>query len=199
MMELVFLLEEASAQAMLEGLLPKILPPDMMPRYIPFEGKSDLEKQLVKKVRGYRNQEAQFIVVRDQDSHPDCKAVKAKLVNLCQEAGKPEALVRIVCRELESFYLADLAAVEKGLGLSGLAKLQGKQKFRNPDYLGSPSRELATLTKGRYQKVGGSRAIGPWLDPDNTRSDSFRNFVSGIRRIGQGLSQKNKMQQQPLL
>ena len=197
MTELVFLLEEASTQAMLEGLLPKILPPDMMPRYIPFEGKSDLEKQLVKKVRGYRNQGAQFIVVRDQDSHPDCKAIKAKLVRLCQEAGKPAALVRIVCRELESFYLADLAAVERGLELSGIAKHQHKRKFRNPDYLGSPSRELAILTKGRYQKIGGSRAIGPWLDPDNTRSDSFRNFVSGIRRIGQRLNHENKMHQQP--
>lgn len=182
---------------MLEGLLPKILPPGMMPRYIPFEGKSDLEKQLVKKMRAYRNQGAQFIVVRDQDSHPDCKAVKAKLVSLCEQAGKPAALVRIVCRELESFYLADLAAVEHGLELSGIAKHQHKSKFRNPDYLGSPSRELAILTKGRYQKIGGSRAIGPWLDPDNTRSDSFRNFVSGIRRIGQ-LHHENKMHQQPL-
>ena len=195
MTELVFLLEEASAQAMLEGLLPKILPPDMTPRYIPFDGKSDLEKQLIKKVRGYRNQGAQFIVVRDQDSHPDCKAVKAKLVRLCQEAGKPEALVRIVCRELESFYLADLAAVEKGLELSGLAKRQGERKFRSPDFLGSPSRELATLTKGRYQKISGSRAIGPWLDPDNIRSDSFRNLVTGIRRIGQGTHYENKLRQ----
>jgi len=183
MMELVFLLEEASAQAMLEGLLPKLLPEGTTVRYITFEGKSDLEKQLARKVRGYRNQEARFIVVRDQDSQPDCTVIKAKLLGLCQEAGKPEALVRIACRELESFYLADLAAVEKGLALSGLAKRQGHRKFRSPDYLGSPSKELATLTKDRYQKVGGSRAIGPWLDPDNVRSDSFRNLIAGIRRL----------------
>lgn len=180
MRELVFLLEEASAQAMLEGLLPKLLPDGTTVRYLTFEGKSDLEKQLARKVRGYRNQEARFIVVRDQDSHPDCTVVKAKLVGLCQGAGKPEALVRIACRELESFYLADLAAVEKGLELSGLAKRQGHRKFRSPDYLGSPSKEL---TKGRYQKVSGSRAIGTWLDPNNVRSDSFRNLVAGIRRL----------------
>ena len=85
---------------------------------------------------------------------------------------------------LESCYLADLAAVENGLELSGIAKHQGKQKYRSPDYLGSPSSELARLTKERYQKVGGSRAIGPWLDPENVRSDSFRNLVTGIRQIG---------------
>jgi len=87
MRELVFLLEEASAQAMFEGLLPKLLPEETIVRYLTFEGKSDLEKQLARKIRGYRNQEARFIVVRDQDSHPDCTVVKAKLVGLCQEAG----------------------------------------------------------------------------------------------------------------
>lgn len=186
MRELVFLLEEASAQAMLEGLLPKLLLDGTTVRYLVFEGKSDLEKQLARKVKGYRNQVARFIVLRDQDSAPDCTAIKAKIVSLCTSAGKPDTLVRIACRELESFYLADLAAVENGLEFTGLARHQGKQKFRSPDYLGSPSRELARLTKGRYQKVGGSRAIGPWLDPDNTRSDSFRNLVTGIRRISAG-------------
>ena len=183
MMELVFLLEEASAQAMLEGLLPKLLPEETTVRYITFEGKSDLEKQLVRKVKGYRNPEARFVVLRDQDSAPDCIAIKAKIASLCASAGRPEALVRIACRELESFYLADLAAVEKGLELHGLAKRQAHRKFRSPDYLGSPSKELATLTKDRYQKISGSRAIGPWLDPDNVRSDSFRNLIAGIRRL----------------
>lgn len=200
MTELVFLLEEASAQAMLEGLLPKLLSDRQTAiRYLVFEGKHDLEKQLVRKVKSYRNPEAQFIVLRDQDSAPDCLVVKAKLVSLFTNVGKPGALVRIACHELESFYLADLAAVENGLQLSGIAKHQNKRKFRSPDYLSAPSKELTTLTKGRYQKVGGSRAIGPWLDPDNIRSDSFRNFVTGIRRIGQGLHHKNKLRQQQIL
>jgi hypothetical protein len=182
MKELVFLLEEESAKAMLEGLLPRLLPGDVETRFIVFEGKQDLEKQLVRKVRGYRNREARFIVLRDQDSNPDCIAVKTKLKGLCAEAGSPDALVRIACRELESFYLADLAAVEQGLGLTRLAWQQGNKKLRSPDYLGSPAKELKILTKGRYQKVGGSRAIGPWLDIANTRSDSFRNLVTGISR-----------------
>ena len=42
MKELVFLLEEASAKAMLESLLPRILHPDIHTRLIPFEGKQDL-------------------------------------------------------------------------------------------------------------------------------------------------------------
>ena len=183
MSELVFMLEEASARAMLEGLLPKVLSAGITPRYIVFEGKQDLEKQLVRKMRGYRNPDARFVVMRDQDSNPDCKAVKAKLIELCRQAGKPDALVRIACRELESFYLGDLAAVERGLEITGLVRHQPNKLFREPDRLGSPSKELKTLTKGLYQKVGGSRDIGPHLDLDNTRSASFHNLVAGIRRV----------------
>ncbi len=184
MTELVFCLEEDSAKAMLEGMLPRLLPVDKFVfKFIVFQGKQDLEKQLSRKLRGYCNIDARFVVLRDQDSNPNCLEVKKKLVNLCVQAGKPEALVRIACRELESFYLADLLAVELGLGLPGLAKLQLRKKFRSPDYLGSPSRELATLTKGKYQKVGGSRSIGKHMQIDNERSDSFRSLISGIRRL----------------
>lgn len=50
---IVFFLEEPSAREMLEGLLPRILPPDTMPRYIVFQGKKDLEKNLVKRLRSW--------------------------------------------------------------------------------------------------------------------------------------------------
>lgn len=182
MTELVFFLEEPSAAAMLEGLLPKLIPADVVPRYITFEGKQDLERQLVKRLRGYLNPNALFVVMRDQDAHPDCKVTKEKLMKLCRQAGRNAVLVRIACRELESFYLADLRAVEQGLGLSGIAAQQQTRKFRDPDRLPSPKEELRTLTRHRYQPVGGSRAIGPCLDPENSRSRSFRNLVLGIRR-----------------
>ena len=153
MNELVFLLEEASAQAMLEGLLPKMLPTQVVPRYVVFEGKQDLEKQLLRKIRAYNNPEARFVVLRDQDSHPDCLAVKAKLSELCYQAGKPATLVRIACRELESFYLGDLAAVELGLEITGLVRQQPNKSYREPDRLGSPALELRKLTKGLYQSL----------------------------------------------
>lgn len=184
MTELVFLLEEASAKAMLESLLPRMLKAETRFRCIPFDGKQDLERQLTRKIRAYQNSQARFIVLRDQDSHPDCTAVKARLLDLCRESGKVDrCLVRIACRELETFYLADLRAVEQSLGLRGLANHQGKKKFRAPDGLGSPSRELKVLTGNRYEKVGGSRVIGQHLQLDNPRSPSFRNLVAAIRRM----------------
>jgi hypothetical protein len=180
-MNLVFLLEEPSMKVFLEGLLPRLLPADIPFTLIPHEGKSDLEKSLPRKLRAWRTPDTRFVVVRDQDSG-DCRAIKARLQALCTEAGRPETLVRIACRELEAWFIADLATVGLAFQRPSLAALQDKEKYRTPDRLGSPSRELEQLVPG-YGKVSGGRALGPVLDLDNARSPSFRHFVSGIRRM----------------
>ena len=106
-----------------------------------------------------------------------------RLAALCQQAGRGDALVRVACHELESFYLGDLAAVERGLDIRGLAAKQGQIKFRAPDRVASPSEELYKLTNGKYQKVAGSRAIGRYLDLENNCSRSFTVLLSGIKKM----------------
>lgn len=181
MNEIVFFLEELSAKALLENLVPKILSPAPPCRFVVYEGKQDLENHLVKRMRGYRVPGARFVVLRDQDAG-DCHAVKGSLKSKCVEGAHPDALIRIACRELESWYLADLNAVERGLGVKGLANRQQEKRFRNPDNLPFPAEELSRIAPS-YQKVGGSRLIGPYLDVQNTRSKSFRHFVDGLRRL----------------
>jgi len=181
MIEIVFLLEERSAEAMLQGLLPRLLPEGVQVRYVVFEGKQDLEKQLVRRMTGYLVPKARFVVLQDQDGG-NCNQIKEKLAAKCVEAGKPDALVRIVCRELETWYLADLVAVERGLSVSNLARLQNKKPYRSPDSLPRPSKQMARIAPS-YQKVGGSRSIGSHLDPNNTRSHSFAVFVTGLQRL----------------
>jgi hypothetical protein len=132
MKTIIFFLEEPSAREMLAEVLPSILPENIQIRYLVFRGKQDLEKNLKNKLRGWRIPDSVFVVMRDQDSG-DCKAIKAKLTDLCREVGREGVLVRVAWRELESFYLGDLVAVEQGLGLKGLDKQQQKKKFRNPD------------------------------------------------------------------
>lgn len=182
-MNLVFFLEDPSAREMLQGLLPKLFNTEMNPpRYVVFEGKSDLEKQIVKRMRGWITPNDQFIIMRDQDSE-DCLHIKQRLIEKCREAGRDGAIIRILCRELESWYLGDLIAVEKGLRLNNLAKHQRRQKYRAPDRLGNPAAELQTLTKKAYQKIAGSRAIGPHLSLTNNRSHSFSVFISKLQEI----------------
>lgn len=182
MKELVFLLEEPSAKAMIEGILPKIiLEANINVRYIIFEGKQDLEKQITRKLQGYNNPNATFIILRDQDSG-DCQVIKTKLQQKCKDANRFQVIIRIACRELESWYLADLEAVEKAFNKTNLSRLQNKNKFRNPDNLESPSKELKSLVP-EYQKINGSRMIAPYLNLDNTRSLSFYHFISAIKKV----------------
>ncbi len=180
MITLVFLLEERSMREALEGLLPRILPDDVHVILVPHEGKSDLERSIPRKLRGWRTPDTWFVVMRDQDSG-DCVAVKERLQRLCSEGGREDVLVRVVCRELESWFLGDLAAVEEALGES-VARLQEKGKYRAPDELGSPSRELAAIVPG-YSKIRGARAIGRVLDPERNRSTSFGVLVAGGRPL----------------
>lgn len=182
MNDIVFLLEEPSAREMLQGLLPRILSTNHSVRYIVFEGKQDLDKQLVRRLRGYLVPGARFVILRDKDSS-DCLALKAELQRKCQEAGRSDSLIRIACHELESWYLADLSAVSTGLGIDDLKPFQNRTKYRSPDDLTNAAEELEKLTNGVYQKISGSRAIGPLLDPDNSRSRSFAVFVAGLRRL----------------
>jgi hypothetical protein len=121
--------------------------------------------------------------VRDQNSS-DCIKLKQRLKQLCQKAQQPNVLIRIVCHELESWFLGDLAAVEKAFQKKGLAKQQNKKKFRDPDCLANASQELAKLIKD-YEKLSGAIMIAPHLDLVNNRSHSFHVFISGVQKLAQ--------------
>ncbi len=182
MMQLVFFLEGPSEEALLKGLLPKFIPDHVNVRYIVFEGKQDLEKRLVKRMRGWCLPDTRFVVLRDKDAG-DCVVIKKRLQGLCHKAGQMDALIRIACHEIESWYLGDLLAVEKGLHITGIAKHQNKKKFKDPDRLANAAKELMAITQERYQKLSGSRSIGSYLALQGNKSTSFNVFVSGIQRI----------------
>jgi hypothetical protein len=182
MITLVFFLEEPSAKEMLNGILPMILPEDIVPRFVVFEGKQDLEKQMVRKLRLWNIPNSRFFILRDQDSG-DCRKIKRNLMEKCNEANRPNAIVRIACHALESFYLGDLSAVDKGFNMSNLSKLQNKRKYREPDNLANPDQELMILTKKRYQKISGSRAISRYMNLENNLSHSFNVLVKAIQGV----------------
>ncbi|HKZ36508.1 MAG TPA: DUF4276 family protein [Chryseolinea sp.] len=183
MRNIVFFLEEPSAQEMLKVMLPRMINPDEVSfRYVVFEGKSDLEKNIERKIRAWKQPDTRFVILRDQDSG-DCRLIKQRLLSKCQSVSESKILVRIACRELESWYLGDLLAVEKGLEIPNLAKYQTNKKFRNPDNLNNASEELHKLTSKRYQKVAGSRKIGKHLSLQHNQSHSFQVFIKGLKRL----------------
>jgi hypothetical protein len=188
MNELVFLLEERSMQEVLQVIVPPLVPGHVTCRFIPHEGKKDLEKSIPRKLRAWKTPGVQFVVVRDKNAG-DCKAVKRKHVSLCKQGNRPDAMVRIVCHCLEAWFLGDLAAVESAYGLTRIAKRQQQRKYSDPDLLSNAEEELRRLVPP-YQKVGGARLISPHLSIDANQSHSFRVFIAGVRRLVEGKARK---------
>jgi hypothetical protein len=158
-----------------------MLTEDVQCRYVPHEGKQDLEKSIPRKLRAWKTPGTRFVVVRDKDSG-DCKKVKYKLQELCKQGFRPDTLVRIVCPHLESWFLGDLAAVEKAYQLKGVAKKQTDKIYADPDRLSNARQELLRIIP-RYQHISGSRQIAAHMNIHANRSKSFQVFVSGIRRF----------------
>jgi Domain of unknown function (DUF4276) len=183
------LTEEPSMKEVLEHVLPKILPDKWILEENYFirahEGKSDLLKSIPRKIKvfSYYHEPAGVVIVQDQDS-ADCKILKEKLVTLCQQHGNCAVLVRIVCRELESWYLGDMKAIEKAYPTFKLAQHQKKSKFREPDTLNNAAQEIRKILP-EFQKISSAKLIASHLDisENANTSESFRQFVSGVTRF----------------
>jgi hypothetical protein len=102
-----------------------------------------------------------------------------------KDSGKMDnTLIRITCHELESFYLGDLNAVDQGLGTTYTSRKQNNQKYCIPDQLTNAAEELSKITKKKYQKMQGSRAIAPHLKlAGSNKSQSFNILSEGINKI----------------
>jgi hypothetical protein len=182
--DLIFLLEEPSMKNVLETILPKLIPEHIIYICIAHQGKQDLTKSIPKKIAAFNfKPETKFVIVHDQDSN-DCLKLKADLLQLCQQAGKPDATIRIICHELESWFLGDLAAVEQAYKLKpqSLSKKQSQNKFRDPDRLNSAKEELKKLVSEYYPGTH-SKAIAPYLSLTDNKSRSFQVFLDGINKI----------------
>ncbi|MCX8509282.1 MAG: DUF4276 family protein [Rhodobacteraceae bacterium] len=164
----------------LEALLPKLMIDLSMVTIIASQGKSDLERSIPRKLRGWRDPDARFLVLRDND-RGDCRERKRRLNELASSAGNPAPLkIRIVCQELEAWFLADtLALVSAGYLAPGKSPAFSRQ---NPDEISHPVHEMEKLIKG-YGKISGATTIAPHLDIENTCSASFRNTIQAIRDL----------------
>ena len=181
MNRIVFLLEEDSLRILLEGLLPRLFP-ELSFLCVPHEGKQDLEKSIPRKLKAWREPGVHFVVVRDQDS-ADCHQVKDRLVQLCQRTGRRDVLVRVVCRELEAWYIGEPQAIEQAFPNTRPNALRelGRSRYRNPDTVVQPSDAIAKLIP-EFQKRSGARRMAAFLSRSNT-SHSFQVFIEGVERL----------------
>lgn len=188
---LEILVEEPSIEEVLKVILPKILPEGWELGVNCFirrhEGKQDLQQSIPHKIRVASKKDITtgFIILQDQDSN-DCHDLKAQLVNLCEQAqngnNQVPYKVRIVCHELESWYLGDMDAIEQVFPRFHAVNYRGKKKFRQPDQCANPKQELKRIV-GDYAQIATAREIAPHLDIETNTSPSFHCFISGVRQM----------------
>ena len=181
---LVFLLEEPSMKLLLASLLPRLFPGWVEHTHfllVKHEGKSDLDRSVPTKLRNWQIPGDRFVILRDNDN-ADCVDLKARFSKLCGLCGRPDTLVRLVCQELESWYLGDLAALAQAYGDTKINSPAHRKRFNDPDSWQKPSVEVARLVP-TFQKGSGARLMGAALLAGSNHSVSFQAFVTGLERI----------------
>ena len=125
-MHIKFLLEEPSAEAVLNAILPKILSENISFELHVFKGKQDLLRKLPTRLQVYSKwipDDWRIIVLIDEDRR-DCHELKAKLEQAAQEAGfvtKSSAasnehfqvVNRLAIEELEAWFFGDIEALHE--------------------------------------------------------------------------------------
>ncbi|AVS63021.1 cytoplasmic protein [Paracidovorax avenae] len=188
---IIFLLEEPSMRVLLDDWLPRLFPGWRDGQHfqcIPHEGKSDLDRSIPRKLAAWRIPGDRFVIVRDNDN-ADCIDLKNKLRGLCTQGGRPETLIRIVCQELESWYLGDLAALAAAFDQPKVDTPAHRKRFIKPDDWQKPSAEVKRLVPS-FQKSSGARAMAKHLRPETNHSKSLQTFVAGVRHMATGMGYK---------
>lgn len=167
-------------KVLLDGLLPRVFP-DIRFLCVPHEGKQDLERSVPRKLRAWREPGVRFVVIRDNDGS-DCTALKQGLVTLCSKGGRNDTLVRIVCQELEAWYLGEPDALAEAFGKEALRGIGRRAQFREVDAVQQPSAALERLVP-EFQKVSGARRMARFLSRERNQSSSFQVLLAGIDRL----------------
>jgi len=197
---LEILVEEASAEAALVNLLPRIIEDTVAFAVRTFRGKRDLLSKLPDRLRGYRAtlpSDGRIVVLVDED-RSDCMELKARLEEIAKDAGfvtktaarrgrKFQVVNRLAIEELEAWFFGDVKALVQAYpGVPG--SLDKKAAYRDPDAIEGGTWEALerVLRKAGYYpgglpKIEVAKTISIYMDPGRNTSQSFRVFCEGVR------------------
>lgn len=203
-MHVDFLLEEASAEAALNLLLPKLLPPGCTFTCIPHQGKDDLLRRLPGRLKNYArllpaNADLRVVVMMDADAN--CVHRKQQLEKLVAAAGlltKTSAtagqtfqvVTRLAVTELEAWFLGDREAIRAAYSRVHSKHFKGMHPVADeiPDAWETLWRVLknANLYLAGKAKVEWATTIAPHLEPARNTSASFQYFCAGLAALQLG-------------
>jgi len=178
--------EEPSIKNVFEAILPKILPDNIFFRVYPHQGKQDLEKALrstlpsISKIPG-----SKILITRDQDD-TDCVKLKKELRDIVEDNCACEFSIRIICKELESWFLGDMDAIEQAYPRFKASHYVNKAEYRNVDKIQTPNKQLLKLipeysNRLTLPKLETSANIAQHMDLDGNTSESFNHTIRILR------------------
>ncbi|MBK7468341.1 MAG: DUF4276 family protein [Saprospiraceae bacterium] len=180
--------EEASARNVFESILPRLLPQDVNYRIYSHQGKQDLEKAIQKTIPSIsRIPGSKILITRDQDSS-DCVNIKNNIINLLSNKCVCDFYVRIVCRELESWFLGDLSAIQKAFPRFKAEQHMTKADLRNVDKITNANKYLLKIIpeyshRENLPKLEVSESISKYLDLNKNTSTSFNHTLRAIKNL----------------
>lgn len=201
-----FLVEEPSAEMFLRTLLPRLLPTGLTFEVRPFQGKGDLLKNLLPRLRGYAAWmpgDWRIVVLVDRDDE-ECLGLKRRLEEAANASGlgtrrtpiqgEWRVVNRIAIEELEAWYFGDWGAVQRSF--PGVPEtIPAKAPFRYPDAIkGGTWEAFERILKdaGHHQsglrKVEAARLMGEQLQPDACSSPSFQQFHRAVLSISSSVT-----------
>lgn len=188
-MRIVYVLvEEESARPVVEAVWSSMKDefPDDTLEVKTHQGKQDLQKSISKVVPALsRVPGSCILILHDQDS-ANCHDLKQRLLALITGATAP-IKVRIVCRELESWFLGDFNALHQIFPRFSPEQIHNPSRFRRIDAVVNPLAELKRivpeLANRTVPKVWLSKTVAPKMSIYANRSESFNQFVGALRSL----------------
>lgn len=145
--------------------------------------------QLPAKLRGFGKslpQDALVLVLVDLDKQAARGLLSELDAMLAALPIKPKVMFRLAIEETESWFIADLKALQ--IAFPGQIKKHVLKSIK-PDSIVGAAQKLAEALGLNPQMIAGptkfqwAKKIAPHLDLDNPASPSFRNLIEGIGKI----------------
>ena len=118
--------------------------------------------------------------------------MKQQINDIIKDKCKSPYLIRIICRELEAWFLGDMNAIQRAYPRFEPSKYQNSSKFRDVDIIHSPNERLKEIIPD-YEKLDNlpknevAERIAPYLTIDNeftfNKSPSFQNTLNAIQKL----------------
>lgn len=197
-MHVELLVEERSMEAFLRTLLPRVLPENCTHEVHAFQGKDNLKRNLLARLRAYVRwlpEDWRILVLVDRDSE-DCEMLKNELEETARRAGlrtisrhgRWQLANRIVVEELEAWYFGNWEAVRRAYPKVS-PNVSNRRGYRDPDGVVNTWEAFERILRRHgyfsngLRKTEAARAIAEHIEPAENRSGSFSVFHRTLTEV----------------